>query len=149
MAVVGFGKYAAASHDLGVNVDIRIPLGIAPIAARFVRSSDSEIAFTATIAPPARDLRIIMRQETEEGGAMRSITKTRMGRHFTISVTQGGRALPVATQYDKLVWSGLSWAAGEIAHAAFAPDVPVEIRLTSADADPSLRLHAQLYAVRY
>jgi hypothetical protein len=149
MAVVGFGDYTAASHDLGLNVDIRIPLSIAPIPASFIRTANKQITVAATIAPPAGDLRIIMRQEEENGGAMRSFSEAKMGEHFTISVTQSGRRLPVTTQYDKLVWSGLSWAAGEIPHADFAPGVPIEIRLSSADSDLTLRLAGHLYAVSY
>jgi len=37
-----------------------------------------------------------------------------MAKVFTIEVTQEGRAIPVNIDYDKIVWSGLSWAVGEI-----------------------------------
>ncbi len=53
------------------------------------------------------------------------------------------------TQYDKVVWSGLSCATGEISQQEFVPDQPIEIRLSSADRDLSLRLGVQLYAVNY
>ncbi len=90
-----------------------------------------------------------MRQETEAGGAMRSVSPAPMGQHFRIGALQAGILLPIMTQYDKVVWSGLSWAAGEISQQEFGPDQPIEIRLSSADRDLSLRLGVQLYAVNY
>ena len=149
LAVVGFGAYAAPGNDLGVNADIQIPRSIARIPARFVRSNNGALAFSTTIDPPGGDLRIIMRQETEEGGAMRSLSHASMGKHFKIVATQGGRELPIATQYDKVIWSGLSWAAGEIDRREFAAGLPIEIGLSSADPDWSLRLAVQLYVVNY
>jgi hypothetical protein len=149
LAVVGFGRYAEPGNDLGVNSDIRIPRRITPIPAHFVREGNS-VVFAATVPAPVRgDLRIILRQRTPNGETLRSMSEAPMGHHFMISAAQGGRALPVATQYDKVVWSGLSWAAGEVSHSALKGGQPVEIRLSSAEPDPALRLEGKLYSVEY
>lgn len=72
-----------------------------------------------------------------------------MGKFFVVSAEQSGHALPVHINYDKVIWSGLSWAVGEIPHALMAPGRPVRIRLSSADNDASLRLEGKLYVVEY
>jgi len=149
LAVIGYGRYADADNDLGVGSDIRIPRSIAPIPAHFTRAGN-EIAVTTTIEPPAAgNLRIILRQRNENGSVMRSMTEAKMGQHFMISATQGGRTLRVENQYDKVIWAGLSWAVGEIESGEFVPGMPVEIHLSSADPDVSLHLEGQLYAVEY
>lgn len=149
LAVVGAGRYADPRFDLGVGPDIRIPRSIAPIPADFARVGD-KLVFAATIAPPpAGDIRVIMRQRTEAGQVMRSVTRRNMGEFFTIEARQGDRELPVATNHDKVVWSGLAWAAGEISRAAFDPKEPITVTLTSRDKDTELRLEGQVYAVEY
>jgi hypothetical protein len=54
--------------------------------------------------------------------------------------------VPVAIAYDKLMWSGLSWAAGEIDGAAMRRDVPLEIRFSTAEQKP-VRLEGEVYAL--
>jgi len=149
LAVVGYGDYADPANDLGIGADIRIPLGIKKLPAHFARTG-REIVFAATVQPPANgDLRIIMRQKDSGGATMRSISRTSMADFFTIRATQGGRQLPVLIDYDKIIWSGLAWAAGEIRRRDIAPDQPVEIRLSSADPDLSLSLEGEVYRVDY
>jgi len=54
-----------------------------------------------------------------------------MGKFFVLSATQDGKPLPVEINYDKVIWSGLSWAVGEIGQAALRPGVPVTIDAVS------------------
>jgi hypothetical protein len=109
-----------------------------------------KLVFQGTIAPPADgDIRVIMRQRTEAGQVMRSVTRRNMGEFFTIDARQGDRKLPVATNHDKIVWSGLAWAAGEIPHAAFDPNTPITLTLSSQDKDTEMRIEGQVYAVGY
>jgi hypothetical protein len=145
--LVGFGRYASREWDLGIQDDIVIPHDIEPVAANFAEIPN---ALEAVIEPPATgDLRIIMQQQDIEGGWTRSHSNAEMSQFFTITAWQDGRQLPVAIRYDKIVWSGLSWAAGEIRHADIAPGIPIRLRLSSAAADPDLRLGAQVYRVSY
>ena len=67
---------------------------------------------------------------------------------FTIEATQEGRSVPVAVDYDKIVWSGLSWAAGEIKASDLAPDKPVVVRFHSTEKDP-VKLEGAAYQVVY
>ena len=152
MAAIGFGRYAAAEFDLGVQQDVRIPRTIAPIDAVF--SDNGSNAIEATIAPPAQgDLRIIFQQRGQDGGIMRSWPggppngKT-VGTMLKIVVEQGGKTLPIEINYDKQVWSGLSWGAGEVKHADFAAGTPMRIRCSSEEKSKVL-LEAHLYVVDY
>src|SRR5229473_1751596 len=152
MAAVGFGRYAAPEFDLGVQEDVRIPRTISPIAATF--SDKSANTIEATIEPPAKgDLRIIFQQRGKDGGILRSWPgeppngKT-VGTVLKIVAEQGGKLVPIEINYDKQVWSGLSWGAGEIKHGDFAAGTPITIRCSSAEKDP-VKLEAHLYSVNY
>jgi hypothetical protein len=108
----------------------------------------------ATIGPPANgDLRIIFQQRGKDGVIMRSWPggppngKT-VGTVLKIVAEQGGKFLPIEIHYDKQVWSGLSWGAGEIKHKNFSDGRPITIRCSSAEKDP-VTLEGKLYEVEY
>ena len=71
-----------------------------------------------------------------------------MAKVFTIEATQEGRVIPVHVDYDKIVWSGLSWAVGEIKVTDLNPNKSVQIRFHSAEKDP-VKLEATAYQVMY
>ncbi len=152
MAAVGFGRYAAPEFDLGVQEDVRIPRTISPIHATFSDKNSNTIE--ATIEPPAKgDLRIIFQQRGKDGGIMRSWPggppngKT-VGTVLKIVAEQGGKTLPIEINYNKQVWSGLSWGAGEIKHANFAADSPLRIRCSSEEKSKVV-FEGHLYSVDY
>ena len=153
MAVVGFGKYANGSYDLGVQEDVIIPRLISPIKAIFSPADKNTIR--TEITPPANgDLRIIMGQRSPKDGSITRSWKggppngTNMGKVFLLRASQGGKSLPVEINYDKVIWSGLSWAVGEIKHSALRPGVPVAIECSSAEEDP-VQLEGRILAVEY
>ena len=148
LAVIGTGRYADAQYDLGVGTDIRIPRTITPLPVHFARRKG--LVFEGTLTPPeAGDLRVIMRQRTEAGQVMRSVTRANMGEFFTIRASQGGKPVPVEINYDKVVWSGLAWAAGEIRRADFDPHAPLTLTLSSRDRDLDMHLEGHVYAIGY
>ena len=64
----------------------------------------------------------MQQRSAKDGTIMRSWkggppTGTNMGKFFVLSASQDGKPLPVEINYDKVIWSGLSWAVGEIGHA--------------------------------
>jgi hypothetical protein len=137
MAAVGFGRYAEPEFDLGIQEDVRIPRTITSINASF--SEDGSNVIEATIVPPASgDLRIIFQQRGQDGNIMRSWPggppngKT-VGTVLKIVAEQGGKSLPIEINYDKQVWSGLSWGAGEIKNANFVAGTPIRIRCSSEE----------------
>ncbi|MDE2228330.1 MAG: hypothetical protein KGL11_04735 [Alphaproteobacteria bacterium] len=145
---IGFGRYADRAYDLSVERDIQIPKAIERLPARFVAVGDNAIETTA--GPPAGgDLRIVMRQVDAAGAVVRSFSHRNMAQVFIIRATQGRKPLPVEIHYDKVVWSGLGWAVGEIRRGDLAPGQPIEIRIATTDPKPSLHLEGRLYRVEY
>jgi hypothetical protein len=152
MAAVGFGRYGVPEFDLGVQEDVRIPRSITPIAAAF---SDKDLnAIEANITPPSKgDLRIIFQQRGADGQIMRSWPGgppkgTSVGKVLKIAVEQDGKQLPVEINYDRLVWSGLSWGAGEVKRANFVAGELIRVRCSSTEKS-KVALQGHLYAVEY
>jgi hypothetical protein len=152
MALVGFGRYAAPEYDLGVQQDVVIPRAIEPVPAEFQPEGDKTIM--ATLAAPSHGLlRIILRQADSLGIARRTTGGSppdglTLGRLLILRVEQDGRQVTVDIHYDKAIWSGLSWAVGEIPTGRLQPGRPVTIRCeTREKADVSLS--GEVYLARY
>ena len=152
LAAVGFGRYASPEFDLGLQEDVRIPRMIAPVDATFVSKGQNTIEATIT-APIKGDLRIIFQQRNSDGWIARSWPggppngKT-VGTVLKIVAEQDGKRLPIEINYDKVIWSGLSWGAGEIRHADFTGAHLLTIRCGSAEKN-AVKLEARIYAVEY
>jgi hypothetical protein len=153
MAVVGLGKYASAQYDLGIQEDVKIPRAISPLKAEFSAPSKNTIR-AEVAAPPKGDLRIIMRQRSAKDGSIMRSWKggppngTNMGKVFVLNASQGGKPVPVEINYDKVIWSGLSWAVGEIRRSTLKPGVPVVIECSSAEDDAAV-LEGKVFEVTY
>jgi len=152
MAAIGFGRYADASFHFGLQEDVVIPRTIAPVEAKFEPAGRNTIE--TVIQPPAKgDLRILFQQRDEQGNIMRSWpggppNGKSVATVLKITVTQNGKPLPIDLSYDKVVWSGLSWGAGEVLHKDFAAGGPLTIRCSSEEKS-SVNLESHLYAVTY
>ncbi len=151
LVVVGYGEYAMAKYDLGVQEDVVIPQSIHRVEAIFL--GDGTNAVTATIVAPERgDVRIIMRQSSE-GKPLRSSrgappNGTTLGKILQIQVFQENRSVPAEIHYDKAIWSGLSWAEGEVRARDLKADTPMTVRCVSLE-DRQVELQAEIYAVNY
>jgi hypothetical protein len=152
MAMVGFGAYAAPAYQFGIQEDVVIPRTIEPWRADFKTIERATIE--ASIPPPGKGvLRVIMRERTPDGYLRRTWAGgppngTNMAKVFTIEATQDGRTIPVRIDYDKIVWSGMSWAVGEIDVSDLTPSEPVTIRFHSTEKDP-VKLEGTAYQVVY
>jgi len=152
MAVVGFDEYADQKYQLGTDRSINIPIDIEPVACKFADAGRNVI--TTTIQPPkGKDIRILVQQFGADDFPKRVSgghppNGTTMDKFISIVVTQEGKPVPLQIEYDKMIWSGLSWAAGEIKSNAFDNSRPLEIRCLSTDAD-KLTLKAEIYSVSY
>jgi hypothetical protein len=152
MAMVGYGDYAAAKYDLGIQNDVVIPKTIAPLTAQFQPTGKGSIE--ATVAPPPHGtLRVIVREKTPEGVIRRTWaggppSGENMGKVFSLSAEQEGHSVPIKINYDKIVWSGMSWAVGELNVSSLVPAKPVTIRFHSTEKD-SITLEGKLYLVQY
>lgn len=156
-ALVGFGEYGRPGYELGIQHDVVIPGAIRRLEAGFVATGHNEI--TADVLPPSggpgpgkRCLRIFMTQ-SRDGVAYRSTGGSppdgrTLGTILRLSVQQDGRELPVRIEYDKAIWSGLSWAAGEVSLTDVQAGSPLRIICSSAEPAP-LDLAGELYEVTY
>ncbi len=153
MVVVGTGEYARAEWDLGVDGEVRIPRAIAPVRAEFVQSakkSAAEVKVTET-----GTWRVMMRQmqATAKGEMPKRVTggKAPTGKALDkllilrVREVGTGRELPLRIEYNKVIWSGLSWAAGEVdVKAGETLEVVGEVTT-----EEEVRLEMGLFAVRY
>lgn len=151
MASIGFGRYATPEFDLGVQEDVVIPREIRPMAADFIRKASNAIE-TTVAAPAAGDIRIVFQQQNEAGKPLQTKSdwrkKTPFGSLLQLSVAQDGKEVAIAVDYDRYVWSGLSWASGEIRGENLRGGRPVTIRCTTVEEGP-ISLKADLYVVEY
>jgi hypothetical protein len=150
MAVIGFGKYARAEYDMGIEDDVVIPVSISALPAT-VHATASHVIETSIMPPTGSVLRIVLQQRTPDGDIRRTWAGgppngKNMGDVLKIEALQRGRPLPIRINYDKVIWSGLSWGVGEV--DKFEARQPVLIRCMSTEKDP-VKLDVKLYQVRY
>jgi hypothetical protein len=151
MAVVGFGEYARATYDLGIQEDLIIPQSIHPIQAEFVRDATNEVT-TSIAAPKSGDLRIVMRQSVD-GKPVRSSRGappdgTSLGNILQIQVVQENQRVPVRINYDKAIWSGLSWGVAEVEGHRLKRDAPLTVICKSME-QRLVDLKVELFEVCY
>ena len=152
LAAVGFGRYATPEFDLGVQEDVRIPRAIAPINATFAAKGPNTIEATIT-APVKGDVRIVLQQMNSGGWITRSWpggppNGKSVGTVLKIFAEQDGKSLPILIDYNRVVWSGLSWGAAEIRHGDFAGGRALTIRCSSAGKN-AVKLEARIYLAEY
>jgi hypothetical protein len=139
MAVIGFGKYASAAHDFGVQDDVSIPKTIRELRAEFHAIGPGTLEAEVQV-PANADLRLVMQQYGADGTLHRSSgggepDGTSMGQVFLLKAEQNGRELPIRTDYDRRIWSGLSWAEGGISRRDLRPGlVKLTFRTTEKEA---------------
>jgi len=152
MAMVGFGAYASPIYDFGVQSDVVIPRSISPFPIAFRNAGTGTIE--ASVDPPAHGvLRVVVQEMTPDGHLRRTWaggppSGENMGKVFALTATQNGRPIPVRIDYDKVIWSGLSWAVGEIDVNDLTPGTPLELRFHSTEKDP-ITLQGRGYLVEY
>jgi hypothetical protein len=159
LVVVGSGEFAGLSGDrfdshynLGTDDTIDIPLTIDPVQSTFVPAAKNTIE-GQVMAIHGKDLRIILRQFDQKGLPYRSWPGAppdgkKVSEVIRIRATQNGKGLPLRIEYDKVIWSGLSWGAAEINRASFDPRLPIHIQCSSTETI-DLNLVAHVYAVGY
>jgi hypothetical protein len=151
LAVIAFGKYAMGQSTWESDSDIHIPQKIESLKA------DMETTGTHTasvkINPVAgMNLRILFSQCGADGKPVRSWggappNGTKMNEFLSITAKQGEVTLPVRIEYDKMIWCGLSWAAGEINTADMDFKQPVRVICAAKDGE-SKDFKINIYATK-
>jgi hypothetical protein len=152
LVVVGFDEYSAEKYNLGIDQTVKIPLSIEKIPSDF-KEIEKNTIFCSVIPVKGNDIRILFQQfdadklpKRSSGGSPPNGKK--MDEFFKIFVTQGKKSIPIKIQYDKMIWSGLSWASGEVHSSSYNPDIPLNIKCLTTET-PKLTLKAEVYAVSY
>ena len=133
MVLAGFGKYSSRSYDLGVEDDVQIPLNIE--SADFKVSQTSPGNWQGDFIPAvSKRIRILFRLADGDGNPLRVsggelAKRVSIGQRIRISVLKNKKALPLDIQYDKKIWSGLSWAAAELDSKYITPGSALNVQL--------------------
>ena len=152
LVVAGTGAYTDKGYLLGTDPAVRIPLTQQRMDVDFQAAGKGMIS--GVVHPlQGKGVRIILQQFGPDGFPYRSWggappNGKKMDTLIGIRVHQKDRVLPLYIAYDKMIWSGLSWAAGELRQDSFDPALPLEIICHTAEPQP-LRLEARVYAVGY
>ena len=153
LALIGVGSYARAENDLGVQEDVLIPRSIRPIAVNFKPSASDLLE--AEFHPPATGrIRLVVQLTEPEKSVARRITGSAppagkpIGELLVLSAIQGDQPVPIRIEYNKPIWSGLSWAVGEIDASALQPGVPLKVRF-ACRASGKVNLAGSAYHVEY
>ncbi len=152
LVVVGFDQYATGAYNFGRDETISIPVSISKIVSSFKETGKNKIAATIDKLP-VKAVRIIFQQFDAKGFPYRTWGGAppdgkKMDAFFRINVTQKGKPVPLRIEYDKMIWSGLSWAAGEISEDDLDFGKPLSIECVSNETQ-NLTLKADVYAVGY
>jgi hypothetical protein len=152
LVVVGFDEYTDAKYEMGVDETIHIPFAIDKIESAFTVAEKNKIEGNVT-AVKGKDVRIILQQFDAKGLPYRSWPGSppdgkKVSEVIKIKVSQGGKEVPLHIEYDKVIWSGLSWAAAEVKQGSFDPTKPLHIQCSTDEKD-ELKLKADVYAVSY
>ncbi|HVY73849.1 MAG TPA: hypothetical protein VG890_03410 [Puia sp.] len=152
LAIVGFDEYAQDRYNLGRDETINIPTSISNLNVAFTQTGKNKIAGSVKKLP-VKGIRILFQQFDSRGLPYRTWGGAppdgkKMDYYFRINVTQQGKTVPIHIEYDKMIWSGLSWAAGEINEDDLDFGRPLDIECVSGEAT-ELNLKAWVYAVAY
>ena len=103
-------------------------------------------------APAKGGVRLLF-QQRDPGGPVRFSggsppNGTPLGQMLTITAIQGNRKLPTRIEYDKAIWSGLSWAVAEVDAAELDRTTPLTVTCATTDKRPVF-LECRAYQVTY
>jgi hypothetical protein len=152
LAAIGFGEYAQDKYDLGTDETIHIPMDIQPTKAEFADIAKDTIRANIN-APRGKDIRIIFQQFYNNGDPCRSWLGAppngkKVSEVIRIDVSQDNKAIPLHIEYDKMIWSGLSWGVGEVKQGSFDQTKPLQITCSTTE-KYAFSLKAEVYAVSY
>jgi hypothetical protein len=152
LAVVGFGEYADNKYSMGADETIQIPSSIDKIETTFISAAKNTIEGKVNAAN-GKGLRITLQQFDSKGIPYRSWPGAppdgkKVSEVIGIKVLQDEKKIPLHIEYDKMIWSGLSWGAAEIKQGTFDAGKSLTIQCSSAE-NYDLKLVANVYAVGY
>jgi hypothetical protein len=152
MAVIGFGEYEKDEYLLGRDETINIPVAIDKLETNFSPVGDKTIR--ASVNPiRGKNYRVIFQQFYQNGDPCRSWLGAppdgkKVNEVIKIDVSQDGKTIPLHIEYDKMIWSGLSWGVGEVKHGSFDDSKPLQVTCSTTEKN-AYSLKVEVYAVSY
>jgi hypothetical protein len=152
LAVAGFDTYAGNGYDFGRDETIQIPKNITKLDAQFSATKNNAIECSIRVLP-LNDVRIIVQQFDPKANPYRTWggappNGKKMDTLIKIVVKQDEKEIDLIKEYDKMIWSGLSWGAVEVKQSSFDHSKPLFIRCSTEEKEP-LTLKATVSAVKY
>ena len=149
LAVIGFGRYGTDKYDWGLEDDIIIPQNTELIKTT-IQCIDNHTTQTK-ISNISGNIRVFFNQLDESGKPFRSWGGAppdgiKMDEFLIITAKQGSKAIPVKINYDKMIWSGLSWGSGEIDIRDINPRLPLTITCWSKEGE-SKNFKIEIYKI--
>jgi hypothetical protein len=150
LVVMGNGKFNSKEYQWGTENDVIIPRQIEQIDTQ-IQITDKRSAIVKLNPQKGLDIRVLFSQYDESGYPFRSWggappNGTKMNEFLTITAKQSKKNIPVSINYDKMIWSGLSWASGVIRASDIDYKRPLEIICTSKEGESRL-FKIQVYNV--
>lgn len=152
LLVLGSGKFTAESHGLGIGDYVRIPNQIKAVEIKYLEESHNQV--TATYTPSSKETLRFIFQVFDDKGQPKRVSGgsppegTKLAELLNIKVEQGGQPLPLELEYDKAIWSGLSWVSAELKPENWQADSPLVISF-QANIDEQVKVKGELFEVVY
>ncbi len=153
LVLIGIGKYSSEEYYLGEEKDVSIPDGMEELAVDFRKTEKNTLEAEFLITQPGI-YRIIFREFFPDGMPCR-LTGGGYPDGITIDKLQilkikiDNKIIPLKLEYNKPLWSGLSWAAAEF-------EVPGEfqnhrglVSYSLPDEESELIITGRLFYVNY
>lgn len=149
MSVIGFGKYNTDEYNWGVDNDIVIARQIKQVESAIQIKDNHTAEIRITDCP--ENMRIVFSQLDDGGKPFRSWggappNGIKMSEYLKISAKQGNKSIPVKINHEKMIWSGLSWAVGEITKENINPKLPLTITCWSKEGE-SKNIKIEIYSI--
>lgn len=154
MVVIGFGKYASANYQMGIQVDVNIPNKIQKILFLNLSENPGCKIIQINELPSKGSIRIIFTQKELDGKPHRtkgeaSPNGKSMAEYLTLKAYQAKNEIPITINYDRQIWSGLSWVVGEVQIELLNTKLPIEIHFSSVDPLSTLNISCSVLSVKY
>lgn len=151
MAVIGFGCYHAESYDWGMEEDVIIPSRIEQLETTFHIKDSHTVELQ--VKGSSDKVRVVFSQLDRNGLPFRSWggglpDGAKMNEYLKITAKQGSKNIPVSIDYDRVIWSGLSWGVGEIDARSLKVNSPLIITCWSKEGE-SENFKVDVYNVAY
>jgi hypothetical protein len=150
IALVGYGEFSDLKYDFGLEKDVVVPKNIEKLSVDFKKIEKNKYEAMIENFDAVSDIRIVcsLKGNDDKYYRVAEYKDVTVGQLLKLTAKQNGNEVPVTINYDKKLWSGTSWASGEIANKSFVKNAPLIVTYTLDDPN-EIKFEGTLYKVRY